>query len=110
MNLGRMSFKIKRKTPPALSHSSPIKGTMVSPTHRDSRSPAPRSSSASEAPRAEVPSSVLFLHATQEELNLMQGMADAYHDPEVLDVRRQVNILVMIREFIVKEVKVRVLL
>ncbi|KIJ59899.1 hypothetical protein HYDPIDRAFT_32773 [Hydnomerulius pinastri MD-312] len=43
--------------------------------------------------------------ALQDEFILMQHVVDAYHNPEVLDVRRQINVMAMIREWAIQEIK-----
>ncbi|KAF8839561.1 kinase-like protein, partial [Paxillus ammoniavirescens] len=40
---------------------------------------------------------------SQEDIDVLQELGDAFHNPEVLDVRRQVSMLGMVRGFVLRE-------
>ncbi|KIJ59851.1 hypothetical protein HYDPIDRAFT_32731 [Hydnomerulius pinastri MD-312] len=104
VKLTKASFKLKKKASPK----API---MLEPsvTHGDHSltlaisAPSIPSSASTLTPQGEVLSQVTLAPASQEEIELMQGAGDAYHDPEVLDIRRQISVAEMITEFFVRE-------
>jgi hypothetical protein len=108
IKLSRTSFKIGRKTPPRPGSASTAPECALSdepPVTKHSRPEWPSSASIVISPMSVLPP-VQLAPSSREDIDMLQELGDAFHNPEVLDVRRQVNMFGMVRGFILRELRV----
>ncbi|KAF9220479.1 kinase-like protein [Gyrodon lividus] len=107
IKFSRTSFKIERKASPRSgSASTASESALASVSDGSSITKCPQSGWPSSVSIVISPMGMLpparLAPASQEETAMLRNLGDAFYDPEVLDVRRQVNMLGVVREFVLR--------